>query len=383
MTSVHIARAEQRPAPARQPQGRVPSHLVVLADDAGRRELPIWLLDFDGRRLSELLDRPADGQNQAGVAGVAGVAGAAAGVGGVAGVAAGAAGARTADELTAELLRAASSRVTGVDIEELGPEVTAARIRLTGPAGPQQVTARLAEGLAVAITTGAPLRVADAVMDRLARPGTGREGPAQAPEPTSASARVPGPGLSLDALKRGLAAPQPVRPARRPRFEPRNLTFADGLDGWLFGGSFTEHASESHWDDYSCAVADGSAVISSAVPEPAGIALLGQEVFADDYRGAVVVFRAEFRIGGAPGRAGLFLRVNEGQPIRGPLTDRSVFADPDNNIVTIPAGRDWATHEISARVPGDTDVFVFGVFLTGAGQIELRNAELTRGRERS
>jgi len=26
---------------------------------------------------------------------------------------------------------------------------------------------------------------------------------------------------------------------------------------------------------------------------------------------------------------------------------------------------------------------VFGVFLTGAGQIELRNAELTRGRERS
>ena len=60
-----------------------------------------------------------------------------------------------------------------------------------------------------------------------------------------------------------------------------------------------------------------------------------------------------------------------------------MFADPDNNIVTIPAGRDWATHEISARVPGDTDVFVFGVFLTGAGQIELRNAELTRGRERS
>jgi hypothetical protein len=93
----------------------------------------------------------------------------------------------------------------------------------------------------------------------------------------------------------------------------------------------------------------------------------------------VVVFRAEFRVGGAPGRAGLFLRVNEGQPIRGPLTDRSVFADPDNNLVTVPAGRDWATHEISARVPGDTDAFVFGVFLTDTGQIELRNAELTRG----
>jgi len=380
MTSVRIARAERRPAVTHQPHGRVPSHLVVLADDAGGRELPIWLLDFDGRRLSELLDRPAEGQNQAGAAGVAEVAG----VGEVAGAAAGAAGARTADELTAELLRAASSRVTGVDIEELGPEVTAARIRLTGPAGPQQVTARLAEGLAIAITTGAPLRAADAVMDRLARPATSHDGPSQVHEPTSAPARVPPrPGLSLDALKRRLAGPAPARPVPRPRFEPRNLAFADGLDGWLFGGSFTEHASESHWDDYSCAAQDGTAVISSAVAEPAGIAFLGQEVFADDYRGAVVVFRAEFRVGGAPGRAGLFLRVNEGQPIRGPLTDRSVFADPDNNIVTVPAGRDWARHEISARVPGDTDAIVFGTFLAGPGQIELRKAELTRARERS
>jgi RNA polymerase sigma-70 factor, ECF subfamily len=375
MTSVHIAHVEQRPAPARQPQGRVPTHLVVLADDAGRRELPIWLLDFDGRRLSELLDRPAESQDQAGAAGAADAAGAAG--------AAGVAEARTADELTAELLRAASSRVTGVDIEELGPEVAAARIRLTGPAGPQQVTARLAEGLAIAIAAGAPLRVADAVMDRLARPATGPAGPAQVPEPTPAPVRAPGPGLSLDALERGLPVPAPSRPAARARFEPRNLAFADGLDGWLFGGSFTEHASESHWDDYSCAVQDGSAVISSAVPEPTGIAFLGQEVFADDYRGAVITFRGEFRTADAPGRAGLFLRVNEGQPIEGPMTDRSVFADPDNNIVTVPVGRDWASHEVSAQVPDDPDAIVFGVFLTGPGQIELRNAELTRGRTRS
>jgi RNA polymerase sigma-70 factor, ECF subfamily len=365
MTSVRISRAEQGPARAREPQGRVPTHLVVLADDAGGRELPIWLLDFDGRRLSRLLDRPTEGQNQAG-----------------------ATLARTADELTGELLRAASSRVTGVDIEELGPEVTAARIRLTGPAGPQQVTARLAEGLAIAITTGAPLRVADTVMDRLGRPATARptasppehphgKEPTQAAEPTPAPARMPDAGLSLEALERGQAVPAPARPARRPRFEPRNLAFDEGLDGWLFGGSFTEHASESHWDDYSCAAKDGSAVISSAVPEPAGIAFLGQEVFGDDYRGAVITFRGEFRTADAPGRAGLFLRVNEGQPIEGPITDRSVFADPDNNIVTVPAASDWARHEVSARVPEDPDAFVFGMFLVGPGQIEIRNAELT------
>jgi bifunctional DNase/RNase len=341
MTTVRIARAEQRHARPHHPQGRVPTHLVVLADDAAGRELPIWLLDFDGWRLAKLLDRPAEGRDQAGPP-----------------------GAGTADELTAELLGAAGARITGVDIDELGPEVTAARIRLTGPAGQQQVTARLAEGLAVAIAASAPLRVADAVMDRLARPAPEGDTPAQAPEPTPPNG----------APERGLPVPAPGPPRRRPRFEPLNLAFADGLDGWQFIGSFTEHASESHWQDYSCTAENGSAVLSSVVPEPAGIAALGQEVFSDDYRGAVITFRAELRA--APGRAGLFLRVNEGQPIRGPVTERSVFADPDNNIVPIPAGRGWTRHEVSARVPADTDAFVFGVFLAGQGQIEIRDAEL-------
>ena len=339
MTSVRVARAEDRPARARQLQVRVPTHLVVLADNAGGRELPIWLLEFDGLRLARLLER-----NKAGPAEAA-----------------------TADDLTAELLRAADARVTGVDIDELGPEVAGARIRLAGPAGPQTVTARLAEGIAVAIATGAPLRVADAVMDRLARPPA-REGaePAQAPEPT----------ISPAPQERGPAGQPADRLRRRPRFEPRNLAFADGLDGWLFAGNFSEHASESHWHDYACAAENGSVVLSSAVPEPAGFAALGQELFSDDYRGAVITFRGEFRTADAPGRAGLFLRVNEGQPIQGPITDRSVFADPDNNIVTIPAGRGWARHEVSARVPDDSDAFVFGVFLAGPGQIEVRNTEL-------
>ena len=337
MTSVHIARSEHRPGRARQSEGRVPTHLVVLADDAGGRELPIWLLDFDGRRLAQLLER-----DQADPAGAA-----------------------TADGLTAELLRAAGARVTGVDIDELGPEVPAARITLAGPGGPQQVAARLAEGLAVATATGAPLRVADAVMDRLAQPSAPAGGePAQVPGPTPS----PGP--------RKPAVPAPGAPRRRPRFEPRNLAFADGLDGWTFLGSFSEHASDSHWHDYSAAAESGSAVISSAVPEPAGFALLGQELFSDDFRGAQITFSVEFRSAHFPGRAGLFLRVNEGQPIRGPITDRSVFADPDNNIVTIPASRGWTRHEVSARVPDDSDAFVFGVFLAGPGRIELRNAEL-------
>jgi len=338
MTTVRIARAERRIQPGGPQPGRAPTHVVVLADEAGHRELPIWLLGFDGHRLSWLLEQSAGDHESAPEA-------------------------RTADELTGRLLRAAGASVTGVDIDELGPEVTAARIGLASPAGTRHVTARLAEGLAIAITAGAPVRVADAVMDRLAVPLAGDDRPGPVPEPAPAPA---------------------MRIHNRPRYEPRNLAFADGLNGWLFGGSFTEHASESHWHDYSCATEHGSAVISSAVPQPDGFALLGQEMFADDYRGAVVAFRGEFRTEdvpgrGAAGRAGLFLRVNEGRAIQGPLTERAVFDDPDNNIVTIAGGPDWTSHEVAARVPDDSDAVVFGIFLAGRGRVELRSAQLTRG----
>ena len=212
--------------------------------------------------------------------------------------------------------------MTGVDIDELGPEVIAARITVTGPGGARQVTARLPDGLAVAITTRAPVKVADTVMDRLAVPA----GTTTIPGPRPSG---PGPGRPHRAGKPG-----------RPRYEPRNLTFADGLDGWRFGGSFTEHASQSHWHDYTCATEHGTAVISSAVPEPAGFAFLGQEVFADDYRGSTVIFRAQVRLtADGPGRTRLFLRASQGHArryLREPLTEQAVLADPDNTFARSP-----------------------------------------------
>jgi hypothetical protein len=167
------------------------------------------------------------------------------------------------------------------------------------------------------------------------------------------------------------------------------MRFAGGLDGWLPDGSFAEHASESHWHDYTCAAGDGTAVLSAAVPRPEGFAVLAQEMFADDYLGAVIAFRGQFRISGtaageAASRAGLFLRVRRGQDtgsgrdIRGPLTEAAVLADPGNHIVTIAASRDWTRHEATARVPGDCTTVMFGLFLAGPGRIELRDAELTR-----
>jgi RNA polymerase sigma-70 factor (ECF subfamily) len=337
MTTVRIARVERRVPPGPLPDS-VPTDVVVLADETGRRELPIWLLARDGDRLSPFAGPAAPASQYAA-----------------------AATARTADELTRRLLRAADADVTGVDIDELGPGVTAARIELAGSAGTRQVTARLGEGLAIAATAGAPIRVSGAVMDRLAVPA-GTNSPGPLPAPTAAV----------------------LRPGGRPRYEPRNMRFSEGLDGWLLGGSFAEHASESHWHDYTCAAEHGTASLSSAVQQPQGFAFLAQEMFADDYLGAMAAFNGRLRTGNSAGRAGLFLRVRRGQDvgsgrdIRGPMTDDAVLADPSNHIVTITGGHDWTTHEVTARIPGDCITVVFGVFLSGPGRIELRDAELTR-----
>jgi hypothetical protein len=119
------------------------------------------------------------------------------------------------------------------------------------------------------------------------------------------------------------------------------------------------------------------------VPKPAGFAFLGQEIYADDYRGATITFSGEFRTDDTAGadaanRVGLFLRANREWDIRGPLSERAVLADPNNTIVPIAANRDWISQEATARIPDDADLVVFGIFLTGPGRIELRHPNLTR-----
>jgi RNA polymerase sigma-70 factor, ECF subfamily len=322
MTTVHVARVERR-IPHGPVPDRFPTHVMVLADDPGRRELPIWLLGQDSHRFTDDRHRPGS------------------------------------DELTDRLLRAAGTRVTAVNVDELGPEVTVARIELVTPDGPEHVTARLYDGLATAITSGAPIRVAEAVMDRLAVPaGTGQDGPV--PERTARD-------LSTD---------------RRPRYEPRNLTFATGLDYWALGGSFTENTLQSHWQDYTATATatatagHGGAMLSSAVPQPEGFAWLVQEIFADDYRGTTITFRGQFSAPGTTGRTGLFLRVMTAPTVHGPFTAQAALADPSNHIVTVANEADWSTHEVTAPIPGDADTVAFGVFLAGPGRIDLRDPEL-------
>jgi Domain of unknown function (DUF151) len=153
MTTVRIA--DIKPWPGQRMGGhgfRISSFLVVLTDDSGGRALPVWLNGPEGHGLFR-----GDGDHPH---------------------------PEPAEAITASLLRAAGVTVTGVDVDELDPALTtgprrgresaqaAARIEFTaaGTAEPKQLTVRIGYALAMAAATGAPIRVADQLMDQLAVP---------------------------------------------------------------------------------------------------------------------------------------------------------------------------------------------------------------------
>jgi RNA polymerase sigma factor (sigma-70 family) len=325
MTTVRIAHARPDFSPRLNGETALGRVLVVLADDAGHRALPLWLLPQDGRWLWGLFDL---GPGEPGPPGRDGMA--ISGEGPVRG------------DLTSRLLQAAGVTVTAVDVDELGPEVAAARIEVSSPTGPQQVTAHLGRALALGAAMDAPLRVADALMSRLAVPVTGDDflGPFLDRRPARPGGRRPGPG---------------------------NLAFADGLDGWITGGSFQAGITGSHLNDYSAVAADRAAILRSEVPDPYGDAFLGQAFLADDYRGAAVTVRCRVRAQDVADHAEMFVFV--GTP------DRSQRVDVLGEAIT--GSRDWTGQEVTAQVPGDAQVIRFGLTLTGPGEVGLRDVEVT------
>src|SRR5580704_15052618 len=214
MTAVRIAHAD--PVWMTHPE----SVLVVLADtvpaeDGGHRALPVRLRRHDVKPW-RLLSRPGDHHEELSD--------------------------DQAEEMTGRLLQAAGVTLAGVTVTDLGPGVTATRIDIAGPGGTRPVTASLADGLTLAVITGAPLAADGPVMDRLARPVTGPDLLSQF--------------RSQETFTRGL----------HRRFEPRNMTFTDGLDRWQLGGTFLRQGAGL---DYSVATGDGRAILAAAVPDPA------------------------------------------------------------------------------------------------------------------
>ena len=339
MTTVRIVFARHHIRPARAPDGsdvpdwRLHQQLIVLADDAGHRAVPLWLVPGHKELLSRLRRPAADAEVASGLL-----------------------------ETAVRLLRTAGTAVSAVDIEpasddvpELRWDTVTARVGLATATGTRPVTVSAEYGLALAAVAGAPVRVPDEVMGRLA---------------------VPVPGEDMLAPFRSFRDPlddrPPGRPGQRRRFEPQNMAFRDGLDYWELAASFSGDGQPAG-QDYSCTAADQSAVLAATVPEPAGFAVLVQAIYADDYRGAAVTFRGQLRTAGLAGQAGLHLAVSgprsESMATR-PLLDHG-------SSPAAPGSSDWTWHEVTVPVPGEATAIWFGVSLAGHGRIELRGAELT------
>jgi hypothetical protein len=342
VTTVRIVHALRHNRPARAPDGsdvadwRLVQRLIVLADtvpakDGGHRAVPLWLRVWGQKELLSRLGQPAaDAEVASGLL-----------------------------ETAARLLRAAGTAVLAVDIEptsddvpELRWDTVTTRVGLATATGTRPVTVSAEYGLALAAVAGAPVRVADEVMDRLAVPVEGED--MLAPFLQPADARPSG------------------SPRLERRFEPRNMAFTDGLDYWELAGNFTDDGQPAG-PDYSCTAAGQSAALAATVPEPAGSAVLVQAVYADDYRDRTVTFRGQLRATGLAGQAGLHLAVSG--PASVSMATRPLL--DHRSRPAAPGSSDWTWHEVTVPVPGEATAIRFGISLAGGGRIELRGAELT------
>ena len=350
MTTVRIAHAEPHFDPG--PDGTTAARriLLVLADDPGRRAMGLWLPARQAMGLWQIPGRPhLDSEPSRSERHVP----------------PGDPPVRefTVADLASGLLGAAGAAVTGVDIDELGPGVLAAQIGVASPAGLRQVTVPPGSALALAAALEVPVRVADALMDRLAVPVSGDDLP----------------GL--------FASRAPAGPSW-PRYGPRNLAFADGLDGWVIGGSSRAEVTGAHWDDYTVAAADGTATLSAAVPQPYGDVFAHQLWIAGEYGSATVTLAAEISAQDVAGHAELSLFTithtedrSRARPVFPAPPGRQptpVRRDRRDSGKTITGSSDWTRYQITAQVPADADFMGFEVTLAGPGTVRLRHVELTR-----
>ena len=133
--------------------------------------------------------------------------------------------------------------------------------------------------------------------------------------------------------------------------------------------------------DYTSAAEGESAILSAAVPRPAGSAALAQTILADDYRGGLVRFRGEIRTEGVSQRAGLRLEiVTRARRVKPERHGRwEMRPELELRHVTVSGSSDWATQEVTALVPDDAELIRFGITLTGPGLVALRSPELAAG----
>lgn len=302
--------------------------LAVLADERGRRVLPAWLSPLEGLPL-------------------AGPAGAEPAPPGSARL--------PSPELAANVLTAAGGAVRVARVGELEGGLLFGTLVISGPAGDSEVAAGLGDALGLARLQGCPILASEDIM---ARHGV----------------TVPAGEQAEDLLIRRAGLPAQARNDGSGRSAaPQNLRFTKGLEHWSLRGSFLHDASGVRWQDYACGTGPGpdaataSGYLKAQAPGPAGFADLRQGILADAYRGRRVRLSADLKTAEATKKAGLYLRVIDPARSKPPET-REQFS--------LHGTTGWTRQHIEADVPADSVYLLFGITLTGPGQIWATNIQV-------
>ncbi len=312
--------------------------LVALLDPAGQRVLTLWLHPLEGRALAVLK--------------------------GVVKVSApkGSFEPSAYLDFVFDLFQATGATLQAVRLEELQERVFYTQVILHSLNGTQQVKARLGDGLALAVRTNSPLLVEDAV---LACWGVNL--------PPADGKTVE---QRLDEVVNTVAAN--ARPSAAPRLrripEPQNLLFDQGLERWELRGDFLLDASGVHWQDYTSGTDETgpqpgrkSGYLKALVPEPQGYADLRQAILAENYLGKRIRLSADIKTDGVEQQAGLYLRV----------IDPAMTKPPEERqLVAYQGTQDWTRTEMEVEVPADSMYLLFGIGLTGKGQVWMTNVQL-------
>jgi RNA polymerase sigma factor (sigma-70 family) len=333
MTQVRIAKVVLPAA--------IPRVLVVLLDQAKQRILPLWLTPPDGPSLVEV-DRRAShaSQTQSPVE-------------------------LPAIDFAANLLRAAGATIQSVRVEELQDQLFYARVLVHGHNADKEVKARLGDALALAHREGSPIAVEDSLMTRL-----GMELPIAESETLDQQL-----DQAIEILLRKAGVPRTSQHPEAPRIkEPQNLHFTEGLQRWDLRGNFLYDMSGSHWRDYVSGTETVgpqpgmvSGYLKAQVPKPPGFADLRQAILADDYQGKRVSVSADIKIADVEQQAGLYLRVVD--PARSKRPE-------ERQQVTLHGSQGWTRYETQCEVPQDSVYILFGISLTGKGQVWVTNFQL-------
>jgi bifunctional DNase/RNase len=315
MTELHITKIVAFPA-------RI---LAVLADEPGQRVLPAWLSPLEALPLTGPAGVPP-GSPQL-----------------------------PSPELADKVLTAAGAAIRAVRVGELDDGLLFGTLIVGGPAGDSEVTAGLGDALGLARLQDCPILAGEDIM-------------------ASHAVTVPPGEQAEDLLIRRAGLPAQARDDSSGRgAAPRNLRFADGLEHWVLRGDFLKDASGSHWQDYACGTGPGpgpataSGYLKSQVPGPAGFADLRQGILADAYRGHRVRLSADVKTAGATRKAGLYLRVIDPARSRPPQAREQL---------SLHGTTDWARQHIEADVTADSVYVLFGITLTGTGQIWAANIQV-------